>query len=146
MDCRPACARNTMATATARIPSSDAICRPCRAAAPLSLCSSPARDPVADSVDVVNPGADAVAEHRGLGLGGGAIVRRAQELDAPGVAVEQRALGELGLALARGIDRAGVDEMDPVAGKLQPAVALQLGHFVAVDLVHALRVAVAEKA
>src|SRR5688572_4601049 len=97
------------------MPSSDAMCRPWPAATPRSSRSSPARDPVAESVDAVNPGADAVAEHRGLGLGRGAVVRRAQELDAPGAAVEQRALGELGLALARRVDRAGVDEIDLVA-------------------------------
>ena len=62
-------------------------------------------------VEPVGQRIDAVAEGRRLGLGGGGVVAHAEELDRAEGAVEERALGELVAALARGVDRAGVDEI-----------------------------------
>src|SRR5688572_4567931 len=52
---------------------------------------------------------DAVAEYRGLGFRGRAVVGHVEPLGGELAAVEQRALGELAPARARAVDRAAVE-------------------------------------
>jgi len=66
-------------------------------------------------------------------------------MDRPRVAVEKRELGEAMFALALGVDRAGIDEIEAVA-RQGVTVALQAAHFVAGDFIAPLLVAVAEEA
>src|SRR5438270_576715 len=85
------------------------------------------------------------AAGRGLRFRGGGIVGQAQEFHAPRAAVQHRAFGEFGSVLTLRVDRAHVDEVEPLAreARLERELA---GRIRAVHLVDFLEVAVAEEA
>src|SRR6185503_2900675 len=102
--------------------------------------------PALQVIEPIGQGADAVAEGRRLGFGGGGVVAHAEELDGAEGAVEQRALGELVAVLARGVDRSGIDDIRVLLPEKNLAMGGYLAHGVAIDFVDALLVAVAEEA
>src|SRR6185295_20106854 len=100
------------------------------------------RQALSQRVGAVDQRRDAVAEGRGLAFRYPGVVADALELDR--VAIEDRELGELVPALARGVDRPWIDEVglsgvqnDPLPGDFRDF---------AIHLVDLLLVAVAEEA
>src|SRR5688500_10786984 len=71
---------------------------------------------------------NAIAEGGGLDFGGGSVVGDADEIDAPFPRVEDGALGELVAALARGVHRPGIDEVDELLHQVGGRGGIDVAH------------------